>query len=131
MLLSKAPVVTDFDVALAHGGTHGCATDVWTIAAQEGDNTLERVAGEFCTHYWIHRVEITRALEFSDVSRLPGGAVQLTWVGEPGWTNLIEVSADLANWAGLTNLVSVAGTVQRTDTPSAGINRRFYRAVGL
>jgi hypothetical protein len=86
----------------------------------------------------LDRLEITktgpsvnRALEFRGVRRLPGGAVQLTLTGELGRTNVIEVSADLANWTALTNLVNATGTVQWTDTLSAGTNRRFYRAVVL
>lgn len=129
VLLNGAPIVTDFDVGLAHGGSHGFETDTWTVAGQPGENTLEWVAGDFCTHYWIQRIEITRLLKFTDLSPLPGGGMQLTLVGEPGRTNAIQVSTDLANWAPLTNLFNATGTLLWADTPPPGSNQRFYRAV--
>lgn len=126
--LNGVPIVKDFDVALAHGGIHGYATDVWTIPAQEGDNTLEWFAGDLCTHYWLQRIEITRPVEFTAVTRLPGGSIQWALTGEPGRTNAIEISTNLADWTPHTNLFNPTGTVQWCESPPAGINRRFYRA---
>ena len=73
----------------------------------------------------------SKRIKQEERSRLPGGAVHLTLTGEPGRTNTIEVSTDLANWGPLTNLVNPTATVQWTDTLPAGSNRWFYRAIGL
>jgi hypothetical protein len=131
ILLNGISVVTNFDAALAHGGSHGYETDSWMITAQEGDNTLEWRAGELCTHYWLQRIEITRALKFTAISRQQGGVIHLMLTGEPGRTNAIEVSTNLVDWTCQTNLFSPTGTVQWDDAPPAGSNRRFYRALGL
>lgn len=131
ILVNGVPIVTNFDVGLAHGGSHGYETDSWTITAYEGDNTLEWIAGDQCTHYWLQRIEITRALRFTAVTRLPGGAIQLMLSGEPGHTNAVEVSTNLVHWTPHTNLLNSTGNVQWNDSPPAGINRRFYRALAL
>jgi serine/threonine protein kinase len=56
--VNSAPVVTDYDPAANHGGTHGMVTDRWPIVAHAGQNTLQWSERTGCTHYWIQRIEI-------------------------------------------------------------------------
>lgn len=134
ILLNGAPVVTDYDVAANHAGTHGYATDTWKFKALAGDNTLEWVAGSLCTHYWVQRIEIAPKASppwFSAITPSPGGRMHLTLTGEAGLMNVIEASTDLVHWTSLTNLFNATGTVQWADTPPADSNRRFYRVLAL
>ena len=51
-------VVSNYDPAENHGGTHGSVTDSWIINANEGTNTFEWKANDLCTNYWIQKIEI-------------------------------------------------------------------------
>jgi len=51
-------VVSNYDPAENHGGTHGSVTDSWTINANAGSNTFEWIANNLCTNYWIQKIEI-------------------------------------------------------------------------
>ena len=52
------PVVSKYDPASSHGGSHGIVTDTWKFAGRKGSNTLEFVSVEQCTHYWIRGIEV-------------------------------------------------------------------------
>jgi len=56
-----------------------------------------------------------------------GGGFQLTVTGDVGRTVTIQGSANLVAWQDLRTVVNTTGTVRFTDT--AGLGRRFYRAV--
>jgi hypothetical protein len=51
-------VVSNYDPAENHGGTHGSVIDSWTINANAGSNTFEWIANNLCTNYWIQKIEI-------------------------------------------------------------------------
>lgn len=48
-------VVSNYDVAENHGGSHGYETDQWNVEKwlKKGQNTIKWQAGNLCTHYWI------------------------------------------------------------------------------
>ena len=57
-----------------------------------------------------------------------GGQTLLRLTGQNGASFAIEGSTNLVNWTALrTNLVT-GGSFDYTDTSSAGLNRRMYRA---
>jgi len=51
-------IVSCYDPAENHGGTHGFVTDTWLIPVTAGTNTLEWIACDLCTNYWIQGIEI-------------------------------------------------------------------------
>lgn len=53
-------VVSTYDVAKHHGGSHGYETDWWKVAdkLRKGSNTIKWEAENLCTHYWLKRFEI-------------------------------------------------------------------------
>jgi len=61
--LNGIPIVSDYDPAENHGGSHGFVTDVWPISVNAGTNTLEWTANNLCTNYWIQGIEIRYPIE--------------------------------------------------------------------
>ncbi len=56
--LNGTPIVSNYDPAENHGGSHGFVTDIWPISVNAGTNTLEWIADSLCTNYWIQGIEI-------------------------------------------------------------------------
>ncbi len=67
-----------------------------------------------------------RPEQFNSPEMQFGQSLRLTFQGEAGMTNIIEVSSNLVNWLVLTNIVNTAGTVEFNDaTTNSAL--RFYR----
>ena len=58
ILVNGKAVATDYDPAVNHEATHGWVTDVWTLNANSGMNSIQFTAGQQCTHYWIKNITI-------------------------------------------------------------------------
>ena len=56
--VNGSTVVSNYDPAENHGGSHGMVTDTWAINANAGSNTIQWTAGNLYTHYWIQRIEL-------------------------------------------------------------------------
>lgn len=56
--VNGSTIVSNYDPAENHGGTHGSVTDSWTINANAGSNTFEWTANDLCTNYWIQKIEV-------------------------------------------------------------------------
>lgn len=63
------------------------------------------------------------------LERSPSGEVRLTVTGAPGHRNRVYFSEDLAQWALLTTVDNVSGTVEVEDAGAAQSTQRFYRVV--
>jgi hypothetical protein len=60
------------------------------------------------------------------------GTVQFTLNGVSGCICIIQASSNLVNWTAIsTNTIPPSGLVVISETPVAGQNRRFYRAVAV
>lgn len=70
--VNSVPLVQRHDPARAHEGVHGWVTDAWIIQTQSGDNTIHWMANDFCTHYWIKRIELV-PLTFMESDLAAGG----------------------------------------------------------
>jgi phosphatidylinositol-3-phosphatase len=69
---------------------------------------------------------------FSDIRKTPGGAIRLTLSGlSPGRTNIVQASADLADWADVSTNVATGTTMNVTDHTAANLSHRFYRLLEL
>lgn len=126
--------VRDFDPALAHGGTHGFVEDIWTINVVEGQNTMQWVAGNLCTHYWIQRIELTPVsvpFKFQSIRPDGFGRLSLSITGQPGRTCIVEGSTDMISW---TEVARVSDSPEsfdvRVDIPPSE-PRKFFRAIQL
>jgi hypothetical protein len=54
--------------------------------------------------------------------------VQLTATGViPGWTSIIQASADLATWVPISTNMPTANTFTVIDHAAANLEHRFYR----
>jgi hypothetical protein len=60
---------------------------------------------------------------------LTNQSVELKLTGQPGRSYDIQVSADLAAWAYLTNIVPTGSVTAFVDTTAPNLPARFYRAV--
>ncbi|MFB6290782.1 MAG: hypothetical protein ABEJ25_03520 [Candidatus Bipolaricaulia bacterium] len=62
--INGLPVVSNYDVAENHGGSHGYERDIWKIEDKltQGTNKIRWKAEDICTHYWIRRF----AIEYTD-----------------------------------------------------------------
>jgi len=70
----------------------------------------------------------TQLLQFTQITALAGGQVELILSGEPGIPVQLLTSTNLNSWNVLTNLPNPSGTLIFTDTPAAGASNQFYRA---
>lgn len=62
-------VVSGYDPAENHDGTHGYVTDELEIPVQSGTNLIEITSGDLCTNYWIQSLEIRdRKILKSDIN---------------------------------------------------------------
>ena len=78
-------VVADYDPAENHGGSHGMVTDTWNVALQAGNNSLQWIAGDLCTHYWIQRIEVVAAGSGGTAARdITGTSVSIDVTPAPG-----------------------------------------------
>jgi len=59
--LNGNPIVSAYDPAQHHEGSHGMVTDTWQVTAGKGLNRIEWITGNICTHYWIQRIEFREA----------------------------------------------------------------------
>ena len=122
-------LVADYDVAASHA-SYWFEEDAWTIQANQGENTLEWVAGSLCTHYWLQRVELTALPtppRIDAIISMGAGQMQLMISGQAGRTNVVEVSAELTHWTALTNLFNETGTLSWLDAAAPTGTNRFYR----
>lgn len=67
-------------------------------------------------------------LQFTLISRLPDGGVQLGLTGDPGFNVQLHTSTNLSDWSVLTNLANPSGTLIYTDAPPTTVPEQFYRA---
>jgi hypothetical protein len=129
IIVNGTSLVTDYDVAANHA-SYWFEDDTWTIQANQGENTLEWVAGNLCTHYWLQRVEL-KALaappHIDAIIPIGVGQIQLMISGQAGRTNVVEVSAELRHWTDLTNLFNETGTLLWLDAAAPTGTNRFYR----
>jgi prepilin-type N-terminal cleavage/methylation domain-containing protein len=58
--INSGVIVSNYDPASNHGGSHDWVTDTWVINANNGNNTLSWTAENLYTHYWIQKIEIIR-----------------------------------------------------------------------
>jgi hypothetical protein len=126
ILLNGTAVVTNH-------ASYWYENDTWIIGTQEGENTLEWVAGELCTHHWIQRIDLTPIDPqpvISSFHRNAAGEMQLEITAQPGRTNVIEFSEDLRNWSVMTNLLNQTGTLLWTR-PVTASGSGFYRVLEL
>ena len=66
---------------------------------------------------------------FQLVTMLPGNQFKVIIAGVPG-SYLLESSGDLnGGWSSLTNLSNTNGLLEFTDSPSATVTQRYYRAL--
>lgn len=72
-----------------------------------------------------------RAARFTNVLRVPAGQVQVVLAGEFDRCYELQGSMDLTDWQPLAQLLATNETFSFTDTASAAISRRFYRALTL
>ncbi|MBS3788613.1 hypothetical protein KGY79_10520 [Candidatus Bipolaricaulota bacterium] len=58
--INRHVVVSNYDVAENHGGSHGYQTDRWEVSdkLKEGYNRIKWKAEDICTHYWLKRFSI-------------------------------------------------------------------------
>lgn len=104
------------------------------MQAVAGVNTLDWMADDLCTYYWIQRVELTRVPvtpRIESLTRTWPGRVELRITGEAGHTHQIEVSTNLVDWSAVTNLMNPTGTLLWSQDTPAGDARRFYRILQL
>jgi subtilisin-like proprotein convertase family protein len=70
-----------------------------------------------------------QAVRLAPTAIQSNGSFTLTLSGQPGKTYVIQASSDLASWVPVaTNVTSVAGNFQFTDTNVVSFPYRFYRA---
>jgi hypothetical protein len=131
--LNGTNVVSQYDVAAHHANSYWYENDYWLVQAAAGLNTLEWMADDLCTHYWIQRVELMPVdpPRINSIQRTSGGQVQLFISAPAGTTNAIEVSTNLTTWSGVTNLVSGTTTLTWQDEAPPPGNCRFYRVLTL
>jgi hypothetical protein len=59
IVINGAVWKSNYDVAAAHGGTHGWVDDDWQVSLPSGPGTIEiRYRANACTHYWIQRLDV-------------------------------------------------------------------------
>jgi hypothetical protein len=59
---------------------------------------------------------------------LPNGDLQLTLLSKANRTNILEASTRLTNWTAIVNLWNPTGMLRVTNTSSAALSNRFFRA---
>ena len=70
----------------------------------------------------------TQPLQFTLISLLPYGRVQIGLSGEAGFNLQLRTSTNLTTWSVLTNLANPSGSLSFTDAPPASVSNQFYRA---
>ena len=69
---------------------------------------------------------------FSAIERTPSGAIRVTLSGlSPGRTNIVQASADLADWTPISTNVATGTTMNVTDQNATNLSHRFYRLLEL
>lgn len=63
----------------------------------------------------------------TNYSRLPDGTVSLQFIAEPQFTNHVQMSTDLVNWATLLTTNPVGTNFNFVDTQAPPHSQRFYR----
>ncbi len=66
---------------------------------------------------------------FTSITRLPDHTVRVSFNAEQNVLWRIDASADLVDWAPLTNVAATNGPIQVLDTNATDVPQRFYRAV--
>jgi hypothetical protein len=125
------PIVTDFDVAVAHNGTHGYAEDTWKINVVEGLNTIRWVAGSLCTHYWLQRIELSPVvvpLKFKAIRPDGYGGLVISLVGPTGGTCIVEASTDMKSWSEMARITNWQGATDISVGVSPSEPVKFFRA---
>jgi hypothetical protein len=57
--VNGSAIAQDWDPAEHHDGSHGFVTDTWVVPANQGQNTVQWIAGDIYTHYWIQSIALT------------------------------------------------------------------------
>lgn len=68
-------------------------------------------------------------LQFTSIAALPDGKVNLSLVGDPGFSVQLQASTNLTDWSVLTNLANPTGTIGFTNDPHANAPYQFFRAL--
>lgn len=112
ILHNGRPVVSEYDPAAHHGGTHDYVDDCWPIHAVQGTNTLTWRAGTLTSHYWIQSLEI---VEFEPVDallraqRIAGSRIELSFPGSASGQGRLEQSTNLTSWSPVPDVPSGQG----------------------
>jgi hypothetical protein len=69
----------------------------------------------------------SKPARFEAIAWLPDQRPLVTLGAEPGLTYTVLVSSNLTNWAPLTNVLNVTGTVSFMDDAATNAPQRFYR----
>jgi uncharacterized repeat protein (TIGR03803 family) len=70
-------------------------------------------------------------LQFTGLTQLSNGMVQLALTGATNTTCRIDASSDLVNWVTLTNIPDTSGAIEFLDQSAAGFPMRFYRGLQM
>lgn len=77
-------VVSNYDVAENHGGSHGYETDQWNVGKmlKKGQNTIKWRAENLCSHYWIKwfRIETSEQKKEASLQLLADERVKNTTI---------------------------------------------------
>ncbi|HWW02165.1 MAG TPA: S8 family peptidase [Candidatus Acidoferrum sp.] len=94
---------------------------------------LPSLAGKCATGGRLNVANALReSIQLRALATAPDGSLQLRVLGNPNRSFVLQTTSDLAAWTPiLTNSTSNSGTFDFTDQVSAGLARRFYRAVAL
>jgi len=112
----------------------GATTNVYTRLNVQSNDTgnysalITNAANSVTSSNALLTVAPTQPLRFESVSLPSQNQVRLVLTGEPGSDVTIWGASNLLNWVSLTNLANPTGTVEFTNTTTADIPQRFYRA---
>lgn len=91
--------------------------------------TVTNVAGATNSTPAALSVLLPQPAHFEGVTKLPDGRMGLRWIGDPGWTCLMEASTNLwlSNWVLLGPVTGSNGMFEFVDDFATNASQRFYR----
>jgi len=96
--------------------------DLLSVAYGKNDFLIVGLGGVI-----LQSIAVNPFVSISSAKQLQNGAFQLTLVGTPWVTNIVQMSPDLKTWSTLATLFNTNGTLQYSDFTATNSSNRFYR----
>ena len=111
------------------GATDASYTLAFVAATNSGNYSVvaTNLAGSITSTNALLALATPAAAKFSFIANA-GGALPISFSGDPYWTYRIESSTNLVDWAAFTNLTSTNGSFQFDPGPATNTALQFFRA---